>query len=100
MRTIFLTIMFPIFFVLLFVLGFGIEAIANGLTIGSNLFWISIYENAGMALLITLPIIAIWFVIAFSLHRQIIFKFAGAKAITRTAYPELFNIVENLCISR
>lgn len=50
--------------------------------------------------LFSLPIIAIWFFIAVLFQKQIIFSFSGAKAITRQENPEIYNIVENLCISR
>jgi len=46
------------------------------------------------------PIILIWFIISFLLHRQLIFLFSWAKKIERKDYPEIYNIVENLCISR
>ena len=42
----------------------------------------------------------VWCLIAFIFHRKIIFSFTQAKPITRKEYPELYNIVENLCISR
>lgn len=42
----------------------------------------------------------IWFLLSFIFHRQIIFSFAGAKPITREEIPHVYNIVENLCISR
>lgn len=50
--------------------------------------------------LISLPILTIWFFIAVLFQRQIIFKFSWAKPITRKENPEIYNIVENLCISR
>lgn len=46
------------------------------------------------------PIILVWALISFLFHRQIIFTFTGAMPITRKEYPEIYNIVENLCISR
>lgn len=46
------------------------------------------------------PIILIRGIISFIFYRQIIFKFSGAKAITRKENPEIYNIVENLCISK
>lgn len=50
--------------------------------------------------LFSLPIIFIWFFIAIFFQKKIIFSFAGAKEITRKENPEIYNIVENLCISR
>lgn len=60
---------------------------------------IALYETNNIFLLLW-PIIIIWWVISFFFHRQIIFKFAWAKPITRKENPEIYNIVENLCISK
>ncbi len=46
------------------------------------------------------PIIFIWLIISFWFHKQIIFNFSWAVPITRKEYPEIYNIVENLCISK
>lgn len=52
------------------------------------------------SILLSLPIIIIWFFIAVFFQKQIIFSFSWAKEITRIENPEIYNIVENLCISR
>ena len=39
-------------------------------------------------------------IISFVLQKDIMFWLSGAKAITRKDNPEVYNIVENLCISR
>ena len=49
--------------------------------------------------LITLWLIA-WWVISFFLQKDIMFWLSGAKPITRKENPELYNLVENLCISK
>lgn len=46
------------------------------------------------------PVIILWGIISFFFHRRIVFSFAWAKPITRRENPEIYNIVENLCISR
>ena len=46
------------------------------------------------------PVLLIWFLLSFLFHRQIIFAFSGAKALERKENLEIYNIVENLCISR
>lgn len=46
------------------------------------------------------PAILIWALVSFAFHRQLIFSFTGAKPITRKENPTIYNIVENLCISR
>lgn len=43
---------------------------------------------------------AVWFVIAFFANRAIVDAVTGARAITRTDEPRLWNRLENLCISR
>ena len=49
--------------------------------------------------LVMLGIIA-WWAISFFFQKDIMFWLSGAKAITRKNNPELYNIVENLCISK
>ncbi|MGM0422421.1 MAG: M48 family metallopeptidase [Pseudomonadota bacterium] len=44
--------------------------------------------------------VAIWFVIAFFLHSRMIRMATGAKPVTRKQYPKIYNMLENLCISR
>lgn len=51
-------------------------------------------------LFIGLPLLLIWFFVSISFHRQIVFSMVGAQAITRKEMPDLYNTVENLCISR
>lgn len=46
------------------------------------------------------PVILIWCLISFLFYRQIIFKFSGASPLSRKDNPQIYNIVENLCISR
>jgi heat shock protein HtpX len=50
--------------------------------------------------IILLPILVIRGLITFFFQKQIMFKFSGAEELTRTEHPEIYNIVENLCISR
>jgi heat shock protein HtpX len=50
-----------------------------------------------------LPIVVIvwiWSIISFIFYKEIVFSFSWAKPITRKENPEIYNIVENLCISR
>jgi heat shock protein HtpX len=54
----------------------------------------------GQIFIVLLPLIAIRGLITFFFQRQIMFGFSGAKELTRTENPEIYNIVENLCISR
>lgn len=43
---------------------------------------------------------AIWFLIAWAFHQSIIEASVGAKGLTRKEAPELYNLLENLCVSR
>jgi heat shock protein HtpX len=45
-------------------------------------------------------IAALWFAIAFLAHRPILNAISGARAVTREGEARLWNITENLCISR
>jgi heat shock protein HtpX len=42
----------------------------------------------------------IWFVIAFFINARLIASVTGAKSVDRQQEPELYNLLENLCISR
>lgn len=44
--------------------------------------------------------LGIWWIVSFIFQKDIMFGLSGAKPITRKENPELYNIVENLCISR
>ena len=99
-KTVMLTVLFPLFVLLLAGIAFSVDAVSSGMPFGSEYFRFYVLQNAATVLAIVFPIMLIRFIIAFALHRRLIFKFSGAKAIERKDYPELFNIVENLCISR
>ena len=43
---------------------------------------------------------AVWFVIAYFTHQALIGMATGAKGVTRMEAPKLYNVLENLCISR
>jgi heat shock protein HtpX len=43
---------------------------------------------------------AIWIVIAYYFHQSMIDAITGGHAVTRTEQPRLYNLLENLCISR
>jgi len=49
---------------------------------------------------LVLIVLGIWWIICFILQKNIMFWLSGAEAITRKDNPEVYNIVENLCISR
>ena len=43
---------------------------------------------------------AIWIVIAYYFHQSMIDAMTGGHEVTRTEQPRLYNLLENLCISR
>src|SRR5580693_3749592 len=43
---------------------------------------------------------ALWIVIAYFFHQKLICALTGGREITRAEQPRLYNILENLCISR
>ena len=49
---------------------------------------------------IVLIVLWIRWLVSFFLQKDIMFGLSGAKAITRKENPEIYNIVENLCISK
>jgi len=67
-------------------------------------FWtwsanIAVQESANL-MMYWLPLMLVWLVLWILFQRQIIFSFSGAEPIERKDYPEIYNIVENLCITR
>ena len=42
----------------------------------------------------------VWFVIAYFFHDSIMRAATGAMPVTRQQYPKIYNMLENLCISR
>jgi heat shock protein HtpX len=42
----------------------------------------------------------VWFAIAYFMHQALIGMATGAKSVSRTQAPKLYNALENLCISR
>jgi heat shock protein HtpX len=57
-------------------------------------------EQLAMAWPYALVGAALWFVIAYTFYQTIIDASTGARAIERSDQPELYNMLENLCISR
>lgn len=65
-----------------------------------RMYALKAFDDVSGIFLLLGPVLLVWCLIAFAFHRSIIFSFTEAKPITRKEYPELYNIVENLCISR
>jgi heat shock protein HtpX len=89
------------FVVLLHALQFSILLIVNAFG-GGDLE--DIFRAAGEQFWSTWPLAMLlavgWFVIAFFGYRLMIRSATGAHSVTRKDVPELYNMLENLCISR
>lgn len=96
LRSVFLLISFPLLLWVVVVLLMMIVYSQQWYTVT----WAEWLVLANEVLLFLWPAILLWGIISFFFHRQIVFKFTWAKPITRQEVPEIYNIVENLCISR
>src|ERR1700744_3361625 len=61
-----------------------------------RLAWRDLIAAAPLATLGT----ALWVVIAYYFHQNMIDAITGGREVTRAEAPRLYNILENLCISR
>lgn len=125
LKTIYLLLLFPLFLFWLIYLGFLLSNIfgwsysyivdffqkdiqnnwwlcqtQNAQICARNYYLKDALDNTLSIFMILWPILLIWCLISFIFYRQIIFKFSWAKPITRQENPEIYNIVENLCISK
>ena len=80
-----------------FILGF-LGFIADGESLGEILeaAWMDFLYLAPWATIAS----AIWVFFGYTFHQRLIDAATGAKGVTRTEEPRLYNILENLCISR
>ena len=92
LKTTLLTLSLPALLFLITRIYYSVESV--GMTTGY-----ATYQTLSLMTII-LPILIIRFIIAFLIQRKLIFKFSWAKPLTRKENPEIYNIVENLCISR
>ena len=49
---------------------------------------------------IIVAVVGLWFVVSFFFHTKMIRMIAGSHPVTRQEEPELYNLLENLCISQ
>ncbi len=104
-KSIILLLAFPIlvyFLVWLLFAVFGFFSINSPQLIPEHLI---IANDAGLRAIkdywhIVLVAVGGWFIFAFFSHQAIINKTTGAKPVTRQEAPEIYNLLENLCISR
>lgn len=57
-------------------------------------------KHSFITVLWSLPLILLWLIIWINIQKKIIFSYTWAREITRQQSPDLYNMVENLCISR
>ena len=89
-------------FVLVYVLVYAGALVAEGLSVRAPL---NVLLQLALADLIhALPYAtvgaALWIVIAYYFHQDMIDALTGGREVTRSENPRLYNILENLCISR
>ena len=101
-RSIYLLAAFP---VLLLILTYAVELVMMGMgmlpsypTLGQDFAYALglMAESAPLAIVVA----GLWFVIAYFSNQTIIDLATGARLIERRDDPELYNLLENLCISR
>ena len=89
-------------FVLVYVLVFAAALIAEAYFGDASLDWL--VAAAQRDFLAAFPWVtagtAIWIVIAYGAHQAMIDAVTGAREATRPEQPRLYNLLENLCISR
>jgi heat shock protein HtpX len=89
-------------FFLVYVLVYAGALVAEGLSVDADVntlmrrAWIDLLQAAPWATLGT----ALWVVIAYYFHQSMIDALTGGREVTRAEEPRLYNILENLCISR
>jgi heat shock protein HtpX len=89
-------------FLLVYVLVYAGALVAEGLSIDADIntlmlrAWRDLISAVPVATLGT----ALWVVIAYFFHQSMIDAVTGASEVTRNERPRLYNLLENLCISR
>jgi heat shock protein HtpX len=89
-------------FFLVYVLAFAGALVAEGLTTNAPLDYLvqaALYDFTKAAPFATLGA-AIWIAIAYKFHQSMIDAVTGSHEVSRQEEPELYNLLENLCISR
>ena len=89
-------------FLLVYVLVYAGALTAEALSVDADLntlmqrAWNDLISAAPIATLGT----ALWVVIAYFFHQSMIDALTGGREVTRAEQPQLYNLLENLCISR
>ena len=89
-------------FLLVYVLVYAGALTAEALSVDADLN--TLMQRAWNDLIVAAPIAtlgtALWVVIAYFFHQSMIDALTGGREVTRAEQPRLYNLLENLCISR
>src|SRR5215471_14261093 len=89
-------------FALVYLLTYAAALLGEALTGDASLDWL--LRAAGRDLAAALPFVTIgtlaWILIAYKFHQGMIDMVTGGRDVTRREEPRLYNLLENLCISR
>src|ERR687887_845226 len=89
-------------FVLVYLLSFAGALAAEALMYDASLGWL--IQNAWGYFIKSIPWVTlgtvVWILIAYKFHQSLIDAVTGAHDVTRAEQPRLYNLLENLCISR
>ena len=89
-------------FVLVYVMVFAGALLAEALTVRAPLDYLmraAVYDWVKAAPFATVGAV-VWIFIAYKFHQSMIDAVTGARPVTRQEEPRLYNLLENLCISR
>ena len=89
-------------FFLVYLLSFAGALAAEALMYDASLGWL--LQHAWGYFIKSIPWVTlgtvVWILIAYKFHQSLIDAVTGASDVTRTEQPRLYNLLENLCISR
>src|SRR5688572_26877207 len=90
-------------FFLVYLMTFAGALLAEALSVGNASFeWL--LRAAFRDLLVAIPFVTvgtlIWMLIAYKFHQSMIDAITGGHEVTRKEQPRVYNLLENMCISR
>jgi heat shock protein HtpX len=89
-------------FILVYVLVFAGALVAEALLGDASLDWLLAAARRDFIMAFPWATLgaALWILIAYKFHQTLIDAVTGAREVTRQEQPRLYNLLENLCISR
>lgn len=98
LRSLLLLVLFPVILgSILFAVLYGVALTETADSMSATAGTLELFSAYGLPML---GGILVWFAVAWMFHRSMILGMTGAKPMDRTSHPTVYNIVENLCISR